>query len=80
MSEHAIANEYRASLVQDLFRREVAERIEEIESRCPKVDIWSFMFGWAVAKGMTIYDAGDFAAQRGAFSQQAAPTASRRLL
>lgn len=79
MSEHAIAAEYRASLIRDLYRREVTDRYDEIQEHAPigaPVEMNDFMYGWAIAKGLTIEDARDFARN----PQHAAPTASRRLL
>lgn len=75
---HAIANEYKASLIRDLFRREVTERRTELfPESISEEGIHHFLLGWAIAKGLTIVDANNFAQGRVTFSQQAEP---RRLL
>jgi hypothetical protein len=83
MSEHAIAAEYRAALIRDLYRREVTDRYDEIQEHafsalgCFRRPVMiDFMYGWAIAKGLTIAEASDFARS----PQHAAPTVNRRLL
>jgi hypothetical protein len=76
MSEHAIAAEYRAALIRDLYRREVTDRYDEIQEHAFSALLIDFMYGWAIAKGLTIAEARDFARS----PQHAAPTVNRRLL
>lgn len=78
--EHAIANEYKTSILKDLYRREVTERLTDITEVTTGSSWFDLTVGWAIAKGLSVADANKFAAECRATPQHAAPNAARRLL